>query len=773
MGLAYAVGGCGNDERQNVQAPTPQATEPEDPNAAHAAAIRNMRVHFDLTGHAHLADVDYRGLYLDFGTPARAKYTHGDWRNDWGEDTSRGERTFTPMGGSANIWFHLKEAGPRTLRLRMKKGTASQVVVYLNGETLRTIDLQDGSPRNYDVPAPAERIRRGENKLRLRAVGGPDGSESALELDAIRVMTNEDAAAPNFVAPSFARSRGEVRLGDGDDAVRDAWSVDPGTSIRFYVQVPRGKSHLSFGLGTAGGGSEARASVHVRPAGGDARELWTGAVTGRWRNQLVSLEPYAGKVVELELRTVGSDRSEIGWSAVQVLVPMPEQPRIPGEARNAVVLTIDTLRASKLRPYNRQSRVRTPALDAFSADATVFENAQAPENWTKPSVASILTSLTPMTHGTKEDASSLPQAALTLGEVYSGAEFDTAAFLANGYVSDRFGFDQGWDHYTNYIREERSTEAETVFGEAARWIEQHKDKRFFVYIQTIDPHVPYDPPNEFLEMYDDSPSAYSGQVSNRRTGILLGEAKGGRITFTQADQRRLEALHDAEISYHDRYFGRFIERLKELGLYEDMIFVVTSDHGEEFNEHGSWGHGHSIFQELLHVPLVVRWPAAESSGDRVPETVSTTDIGPTILEATGLEIPEPFEGRSLLGFMREQAPAGPAVAFSDFLEDRRVIRAGRHKLVVRGNHTWTMFDLESDPGELRELDRDSVDPIALRYTRIHLGQFLGAADRGAWLRGSASGGSGSALPAANSQIDSELCEQLRLLGYIDSRCDDS
>ena len=128
-----------------------------------------------------------------------------------------------------------------------------------------------------------------------------------------------------------------------------------------------------------------------------------------------------------------------------------------------------------------------------------------------------------MTHGTKEDASSLPDAALMVSEVYKEAGFATATFLANGYVSDRFGFDQGWDHYTNYIREQRNTNASNVFGEAEAWIEKNKDGRFFVYIQTIDPHVPYDPPDRFLKMYD--PKPYNGQVKNRRTHLMLDEAK--------------------------------------------------------------------------------------------------------------------------------------------------------------------------------------------------------------------------------------------------------
>ncbi|MBW2465439.1 MAG: sulfatase [Deltaproteobacteria bacterium] len=553
---------------------------------------------------------------------------------------------------------------------------------------------------------------------------------------------------------------------------RRAIVTPTGTKLSFYVQVPR-DGQLSFALGTAAEG--VTASVRVTPAVGEAAELFTGEAEPRYRDHLLDLAAFAGTVVRLEFESVGPEGGEdstIAWGGPQLVVPMPTQPRLAGEARNVVMLTIDTLRASKLRPYNRRSRVEAPNLDAFAAEATVFERAQAPENWTKPSVASILTSLTPMTHGTKQDSSSLPAAALMVSEVYEAADFSTATFLANGYVSDRFGFDQGWDHYTNYIRENRNTGADNVFGEAAEWIEEHKDERFFVYIQTIDPHVPYDPPDEILRIYDEDPSAYNGQVRNRMTGPLLGDAKRNppRVVFNAADQQRLRDLHDGEITFHDRHFGPFLDKLRELGLYEDMIFVITSDHGEEFNEHGSWGHGHSVYQELLHVPLIVRWPAAEASGLRVPEVVSTMDIAPTVLEASGVDVPEVFEGSSLIGYMRGHTPNRPALAFSDFLDDRRVIRAGRWKLILRGNLRWTMFDLEDDPGEERELDLGDRSRIALRYLRIMLGQYLGAEDRRDWLH-SSGGEASQVLPQADSQIDAELCQQLTLLGYVDARCD--
>lgn len=374
----------------------------------------------------------------------------------------------------------------------------------------------------------------------------------------------------------------------------------------------------------------------------------------------------------------------------------------------------------------------------------------------------MLTSLWPATHQAKTDAARVPAGAVLLSESYKEAGFSTASFIANGFVSTVFGFEQGWDHYTNFIRENRDTRAENVFKEAGDWIEQHKRERFFVYVQTIDPHVPYDPPADYLNLYDER--EYTGQISQRNTAELLEKAKRNPplITFDASDRRRLEALYDGEVSYHDHWLGQFVDRLKTLGVYDDTLFVITADHGEEFNDHGSYGHGHTVYQELLHVPLIFRLPGRVPAGQRVAQTVTTVDIGPTIFEGTGVPLEATAEGHSLQPYLRGEIPAMPAVAFSDMLDDRRVIRAGRWKLVLRGVNP-SLFDLQVDPTEQRDLGT-TARPIALRYCRILLGQFLGARDRHRWIDGDQRV-RGTNLRQENTAIDPALQQQLGALGY--------
>jgi arylsulfatase A-like enzyme len=729
-----------------------------------APAPRGTATYQDLLALLHLADVyDPAGLFIDFGTAARLKYTSGNWNSGWLGEGQEGGVSVSTFGKTARLYLPVEARRPMQLRLRAKPYAAGALIAYVNGKTVGEVRVPhaDGF-REITVPISEKDVRLGENSVLLRATSTAQvrGKARSFAIDWLLFEPSppegQSALAPRRVAVE------EVSVGIG----RRAIVLAPGAQVDWFVEVPEDAT-LVFGA-AATSQSAARLGLELGDDGSRSTERIEAASS--WTDRQVPLSELAGKVARIRFRNEGG--ADLALSDVRVVRRTGEPAKIEEPARNVIVLLIDTLRASKLQAYYPRSRVKTPAIDEFASQGVLFERSQAPENWTKPSVASVLTSLHPSTHKTKEEASKLPKSALMLGEVYQKAGFKTASFIANGYVSNAFGFDQGWDHYTNYIREQRETNASKVFGEAQDWIEKNQANRFFVYIQTIDPHVPYDPPDRFLKMYD--PEPYHGQVQNRRTHLMLDEVKKNpkKYTFTKRDKERIEALHDGEISYHDEYFGRFLAKLRELGLDQNTLVVVTSDHGEEFQEHGSWGHGHSVYQELLGVPLIFRWLGVLPADVRIGPVVSTLDIAPTVLEATDVPIPEPFEGRSLLGFMRGDWPPGPHVAFSDFLDHRRVIRGGDWKLIIRGDLSHVLFDLDNDYWEQEELDGGS-HPIVQRYLRTLHGQFLGAEDRRRWLAASvpSPGGRKPALSEEKQEMTPELCRQLVALGYISAECD--
>jgi choline-sulfatase len=768
LGAGCGAQGSGVDAAQ-AQAPAEAQAEPAlspaskpDPAAAIPAGTRR---HLDLLELAHLADVDQHGLFVDFGTPARMKYTVGHWRTGFGKDGVDAGATFTNVGASGQVFLPIEGNGARTFRFRLKPVGTKTLQVYLNGKALPSVRLQAGAGyADYDVNAPAGVVRAGENQLLLRFGGTTkvNGEDVAAALDWIRVLPDGYVAAPDPAAANAERAAlpyygNLVRDAAAGSDTRRAFTVRAPATMSYYVEVPK-QASLSFRVAQVEG-TGARARISVRPEAGAPAPIFEQALDSQWRDKVVALKKYAGQVVRLDFALEGSGAA--AWADPAIVVPEVKVANIE-PAKSAIVLLIDTLPAHKLRAYNPRSRVETPVLDTFAKEGTVFVSAQSPENWTKPSVASIFTGLYPMTHGTKRGESRLPADVTTTSEVLQKSGFATATFLANGYVSDKFGFKQGWDHYTNYIRENKGTSAERVFREAGDWIEANKDKRFFVYIQTIDPHVPYDPPAEYLKRYQKRP--YKGPVSPRKTPDQLEKAKRVPPKFTlDADDREyLEALYDGEVSYHDEHMGRFIERLKKLGLYDQVLFVVTADHGEEFHEHGSYGHGHSVYQELLHVPLMFRWPNIVPAGQRIDETVGTADIAPTVLSALGAKIPGEMEAVNRMEHIRGRIPAIPAVGFSDFLDDKRVIRAGRFKLILSGLNA-TFFDLQTDAREQHAITPGSR-PIALRYCRILLGQFLGASDLGNWLASKQRVRS-KKPQQENAEIDEKTREGLKALGY--------
>ncbi len=717
-----------------------------------------LEAHSDLTALRHLAEINDGGWYIDFGTPAQSKYTVGDWRSGWVGKGVDGDTSYAHVGMRGRVYFEADMQESLVARVRLRPHGTEALTPYLNNEQLKSIHLAKGEAFvDYDIELPRELVKAGENYL-LLTFGGTvpiEGQDVSVAIDSIWIR-NATEQSTKARPPAYASLVAKVRLGDED---RQAIALSRRSTLRYHVMVPSDGS-LGFGIGVEGEG-QVPFTIEVTADQQPITQLLSGTASGAWVDHKVDLSRFAGQTVRIDLRARGEGAGRLAWNSPRILVPTPPERNLE-PAKNVVVLVVDTLRADQLRPINAQTRVKTPFIDQFASDGVVFALAQAPENWTKPSVASILTGLHPQTHQQKTTDAALPSSAVLLSEHLKDQGFATGCFSANGYVSDRFGFDQGWDHYTNYIRESRSTEAKDVFEEAGNWIEEQKDSRFFAYIQTIDPHVPYDPTDKYLRMYD--PSEYAGQVRPRMTGDLLEKAKRNppQVVFDASDKRRLRALHDGEITQHDQFFGAFLERLSGLGLAEDTLIVVTSDHGEELGDHGSWGHGHSVYQELLHVPLMFRLPKRLPGGTKVGDAVSTLDISATVTDLLGVPAMAHNEGHALVGLMLGEAPSRPAVAFSDFQDERRVITTGRWKFIVRGNLTSTMFDLVADPLEKTQLDA-SAFPIGRRYSRMLLGQFLGATDRGDWLNAEQKGG--TQLQPENAEMDDTIRDQLRALGY--------
>jgi choline-sulfatase len=330
-----------------------------------------------------------------------------------------------------------------------------------------------------------------------------------------------------------------------------------------------------------------------------------------------------------------------------------------------------------------------------------------------PSVASLFTSRYAVQHATATFEARLPSAEITLAERLSAADYATGGFSANFRLSMQTGFAQGFRHFRAYVPPRASepvVRGDRLRLDALAWLDRARAEArrqpVFLYLQYMEPHQPYEPPEPFRARFapqGDDPTRV-GEVNRKLSDIRF---QG----ITPEDRRLLEDLYDGEVAAADAEIGILFRRLERSGFLRDAIVVVTADHGEEFGEHDLYTHGHSLYQDAIRVPLIVVGPDVPR-GRIVERNVSLVDLAPTLLELAGLSAEPRFEGRSLVEFLQSRdAPRPPEGTRADILcelpksghaEIRRHEQAlirDREKLLVTPYGAAVFTDLTTDPGE--------------------------------------------------------------------------
>ena len=390
------------------------------------------------------------------------------------------------------------------------------------------------------------------------------------------------------------------------------------------------------------------------------------------------------------------------------------EPRRPKP--NVLLYVADTLRADSLACYANEI-VETPFLDQLASEGVLFERAFAPSSWTRASMGSILSGTLPAVHGAQGRYDLLGDSVLLLSELLQAQGYATAYVSTNRNVGAFFGFDQGYDAggfielYQPSDQEmvmvsELVTRADDATRAAIEWLATASEP-FCLVVHTIDPHSPYTPPAEW--------DRYGAGIKSSATGthenlFALGKRR------SQADVKRVLSLYYGEIAFNDAAFGALVGELKKRGCYDHTITVFTSDHGEEFWELGERGHGKTVHENALRVPLILRYPA-ELSASRRTEFVSTVDILPTILELANLDAPEWLKARSLF------RPEQQALFASCLLGNRELLtlRDERWKLVKNlKTEAVLLFDLSQAGGEARDVARQHPALVRELLARMEL-----------------------------------------------------
>jgi arylsulfatase A-like enzyme/Flp pilus assembly protein TadD len=389
---------------------------------------------------------------------------------------------------------------------------------------------------------------------------------------------------------------------------------------------------------------------------------------------------------------------------------------------------VDTLRADYLAPYG--GAVETPFADALAAEGIVFERTVSHVPITLPSHASIFTGRYPLAHGVRDNGSyRLAESETTLAEAFTSAGYRSAAFVGSFALDSRFGLDQGFELYDDFYGDtspfddfaisERS--ADDVLAPALAWIREAQATRWFVFLHLYDPHAPYVAPPAFRERHP-------------------GDAYGG------------------EVAYVDDALGRFVKELRELGVMDNTLVILTSDHGESLGEHGEKTHGMFAYESTMHVPLIMSWNGVLPEGVRVQARVRLVDVAPTLMELVGLPSPPGQQGESLVAAIlqpdsaRDRDSYFEALAFHLNRNWAPLTGLYRERFKFIDLPLPELYDLVSDPDEVDNVYRTRA--ATSRELHDELDEMVARE---------------SAATSADTravEVDEETRERLRALGYL-------
>lgn len=405
----------------------------------------------------------------------------------------------------------------------------------------------------------------------------------------------------------------------------------------------------------------------------------------------------------------------------------PQRPTLPDSAPNVLLISIDTLRSDHLHCYGYAPDT-SPNIDQLAAEGTLFENHISSTSWTLPAHAALFTSLSDSVHKCQDTPQRLSDDHVTLAERFYAAGYTTVGFFSGPYLHPAFGLGQGFETYEDCSQQAARlaganvnswamdkdvmrTSHEDITGprlyEAFHtWLAAHRGQKFFMFIHMWDPHFDFIPPPPYDQKFDPD---YTGTVTGRNFFF----DPNINANMPARDLEHLRALYDGEIAFTDEYVGKIIGALREAGLLDDTIVAVTADHGTEFFEHGLKGHRQTLFDEVLHIPLIIRYPDDMPAGVRVKLQTRMVDTGVTLLDLAGVKFdPQTVMGDSLRPIANGQRLDFDNTAISELnwapspraRFDQRTVRTPALKFyhnLARNQQYY--YDLLADPGEQNPL----------------------------------------------------------------------
>lgn len=381
---------------------------------------------------------------------------------------------------------------------------------------------------------------------------------------------------------------------------------------------------------------------------------------------------------------------------------------------NVILITVDTLRADHLGVYGYPKNT-SPNLDRFAKESLVFRHAYAHYPATVPSLSCLMTSH--YAHETKAltNEYTLPPEAVTLAEILKAKGYRTGAVVSNMILLHDSGLNQGFDEYDDDM------EGKTVLGlernaehttrKAIAWLERTQKEKFFLWLHYMDPHGPYTPPAPYDTMF--VAQRPSGEVPLPVNEGLSG--KGGipeyQVLGDHRDPDYYIAQHDGEIRYCDYWLGELLQTIRKLGLLQNTLIVFTADHGEGLGEHDYYfDHTDYLYDELLHVPLIIRFPGSGGESREVERLVGQIEVLPAVLRSLSIASSEQFEGSGTL----DGGPEAPVFAETYYRKAKWTLFTQGLKL-IQGREAFELYDRRADPGEQRNILDSNMDTVLMDH----------------------------------------------------------
>ena len=361
-------------------------------------------------------------------------------------------------------------------------------------------------------------------------------------------------------------------------------------------------------------------------------------------------------------------------------------------AERVIIVCLDAFR------YDHLLDELTPNLIELKSESISYSNCHSAGSWTKPSMTSIFTGKWAHAAGAIERLDMLPLEQTTLAEVFQAEGWETVGVIGNIVIQNIDQFGQGFDTYI----EDFDKDANVLVDTALEQIDLRQDKPFLLYLHLMDTHMPLSPPEPYRNEWQQGQGPYNSNFGD------IGPLIFGDLELTDGELAQVNGLYNGEAAFADFEIGRLIDSLKSRDLWENTTFVFFSDHGEEFGDHGDWTHGHCLYEEVTHVPLIVRNPGTRSS--EITELTSLASLGRFVLDAAGIDGPDQF---------RDDYPC-----FSEGVkrngEQKCLIDENGFKLIWRMyNDTIELYNIYRDPMELNNILDNNLDVVESLLVKIN------------------------------------------------------